>query len=200
MVSDASWPYGGVSPARPETTRAALYFETALLVGGGIVVGLFLYSAQFSGTLRWLLSLALLAVVALVASVYVLRRTREPSPLLTPPEDRGPALGALTSLTATADRAYHGLPFSQVLLSTRARDAFAERARLALGLSFPEMHEVVEDPARLSALVRDPVLEELLLIRSRDVRPGDRWAREARERGGFQRALEETLDRMEAWR
>lgn len=200
MGASGPWQYGGYHAVSAADRKVVLFLECVLIVGSCLVVGIFLYSAQFSGTIRWFLSVLLLLALAGIAGAYVLRRTREPSPLLVPPEEAGPTLGELSFLAATVRRAHGGLAFSQTLVASRARDAFAERARLALGLSLPAMHDVEADAKRLHALVHDPTLEDLLFLPSRDTKERYRWAEAARERGGFRAALAAVLDRMEAWR
>jgi hypothetical protein len=107
-------------------------FWAILIVASFVVVGLLLYEAQFSAVVRWLLGFGLLAAVALVAWMYVYAGSEEPLPLA-PRAEKGPVQsGDLALLTAVVHRANEGLPYSQVLVSSRARDAFAERARLAL--------------------------------------------------------------------
>ncbi|HEY7587561.1 MAG TPA: hypothetical protein VIB49_02275 [Thermoplasmata archaeon] len=175
-------------------------FWAILIVASFVVVGLLLYEAQFSAVVRWLLGFGLLAAVALVAWMYVYAGSEEPLPLA-PRAEKGPVQsGDLALLTAVVHRANEGLPYSQVLVSSRARDAFAERARLALGLSPEAMRRAGKDPAALRALVRDPVLEDLLYLPTLNPEERYRWVREAKVRGGFPRAIHDVIDRIEVWR
>lgn len=190
--------------ARGTTRRSGrlllVIVEVVLVVTGFILVGLLLYMAQFSGGVRWFLTFGLLAVVAGVAWAYVSARTSEPAPLEPPTPKSAPVLGELSVFMTVVRRANEGLPYSQVLVSSRARDVFAERARLSLGLPPGEMRLVGADPRALRALVRDPVLEDLLHLPSTNPDERYRWVRSAREVGGFSQAIRRVLDRIEVWR
>src|SRR5947209_20193052 len=59
-----------------------------LLLAFAVLLGMLLYYAQFSGTIRWLLGVVALAVLAAIAWGQIQRRTAEPSPLVGP---RSPA-------------------------------------------------------------------------------------------------------------
>jgi len=188
---------GGRDPSR--FTPFAI-FEAVLIVASFIIVGLFLYAAQFSGTVRWLMSFALLAGVALFGWMFVSAETAEPPPLEPEAERAETMSGDLSLFSAVVRRANEGLPYSQVLATTRAREAFAERARLALGLSAESMRHACADRAALGSLVHDPVLVDLLYLPSTDPKERARWVHDAKRRGGFPRAFRQVLDRIEVWR
>ncbi len=190
--------------ARGEVRRSGrlglLFAESALIVATFLLVGILLYQAQFSGAVRWFLGFLLLAGVAFVAWLQVSSGTREPAPLVSPAALGELRTGDLASLTSVVRRAKGGLPYSQLVVSSRARDAFAERARLALGLPPEAMRALEADFAALRSRVHDEVLEDLLYLKTSDPDARYRWVREARGRGGFGTSMERVLDHMEAWR
>lgn len=185
----------------PRPGRFALRIvEAALIVASCLLVGILLYEAQFSGTVRWLLGFALVVAIVLWAWSRVSRGTEEPAPLAPPLPAGAVRTGELAALTAAARRAEEGLEYSQLLVSSRARDAFAERARLALGLSPEAVRAMASDPAVLRLRIHDGALEALLFRGGTGPAERYRWVRAARAGDGFSPSLEEVLDRMEAWR
>ncbi len=173
--------------------------ESALIVASCLLLGILLYEAQFSGAVRWLLGFGLMAAVALVAYLRVSSGTQEPVPLTSPAARPEVRTGELAALTAIARRAERGLAYSQLVVSSRARDAFAERARLALGLPPEAIRAMAADSSALRSRVHDEALEDLLYLRTTDADERYRWVRQARNRG-FTASLNGVLDRMEAWR
>src|SRR3972149_1245459 len=126
------------SPRPPSRRRRALTTASAgiLVAGLGFVVLAYLLSTSgFTGAIRWSLGIALLAIVSGIAWSRVSRQAREPAPLLRGPPGKARGEGALRELADAGGRAREGLEFSQVTVAQRARDAFAERVRLARGLS-----------------------------------------------------------------
>src|SRR5256712_11548948 len=105
-----------------------------------------LYYAQFSGTIRWLLGVVALAVLAAIAWGQTQRRTSEPSPLAGPRSPGAPREGELDSFAAAVRRAARGLPYSQVLVASRARTAFLARAPPALALPSRAIRDRQPDP------------------------------------------------------
>ena len=178
----------------------ALLLEAVLIFLAFLILGYMLFMAQFSGAVRWLLGLLLIGVVAGFAWYEVNRRTREPSPLLTPAPKLQAHAGELTTLMAVVRRADRGLLYSQVLISSRAREALSEQTRLSLGLSREDMRRLVRDPDALRRALHDPVLEAFLYTPSRDPDWRYRWVEEARASLGFEASLRTVLDHMEAWR
>jgi hypothetical protein len=171
-----------------------------LVLASAVLLGMLLYYAQFSGTVRWLIAVAVLAVIASFAWGAIRRRTEEPTPLVSP---RAPDVvrgGDLEIFTAAVRRAARGLPYSQALVASRARGAFAERVRLAFGLSPERMRELQRDPAGLRHVFADDALVDFLRLEAGDPDERADWVRRARSRGGFVRAIDGVLDRMEAWR
>lgn len=173
---------------------------SALTVASFLLLGILFYQAQFSGAVRWLLGFVLLTAVAFVAWLQVSSGTEEPAPLETPAARGRIRTGEMASLMSFVRRGNEGLPYSQLVVSCRARDAFAERARLALGLPPEAMRTVESDSVALRSRVHDEVLEDLLYLRTSEPDERYRWVREARARGGFGESMERVLDHMEAWR
>jgi hypothetical protein len=187
---------GRVGPA-PMRQRMV---EAVLLVLLIFILGYLLYVAQFSGTVRWFLGFAVIAAIAGFAWSYVARRTAEPAPLLRPAERPRIRTGELRAFEAVVRRANQGLTYSQVAVTSRARDAFAERTRLARGMSPEAMRHMERDPAALRATYRDAALEDFLFLPSSDTEQRYRWVWQARRRGRFDVEFHDILDRMEAWR
>ncbi len=159
-----------------------------------------LYAVHVSGLIRWILGSLIVALLAAYAWVTVTRLTSDP-PTLAPAAPReNLQTGDLASLGAMARRANAGLPYSQVAVSSRAREAFAQRVALARGLTMDAVRDLERDPDALRATVHDPLLEDFLFLRSSDHDERYRWVRETRDHGGFEAALREVLDHMEAWR
>jgi hypothetical protein len=172
----------------------------ALVVMAAAVLALLLYYAQFSGSLQWILGLAFLGVLAAFAWRQVLRGTSEPAPLVLPAPPEAYEPGDLDALAASVRRAARGLRYSQVIVTSRARSAFLDHARLSLGMTPEAMREVQRDREALRRLFGDNVLPEFLHIRDGDLEERYSWVLRARERGGFTREFGEVLARMEAWR
>jgi len=170
----------------------------ALILAFAVLLGMLLYYAQFSGTIRWLLGVAALAVLAAVAWGQIQRRTSEPLPLVGPRSPGATREGELDSFAAAVRRAARGLPYSQVLVASRARSAFLERARLALGLPPETIRDVQRDPGSLRRIFGDDALVDFLYLEAGDLE--DRLAWVQRARGGFVREFRDVLTRMEAWR
>ena len=172
----------------------------ALILAFAVLLGMLLYYAQFSGTVRWLLGVAALAVLAAIAWGQIQRRTSEPSPLVAPRSPGATREGELDSFAAAVRRAARGLPYSQVLVASRARSAFLERARLALGLPPETIRDVQRDPGSLRRIFGDDALVDFLYLEAGDLEDRLAWVQRARARGGFVREFRDVLTRMEAWR
>ena len=171
-----------------------------LLLAFAILLGMLLYYAQFSGAIRWLLGVGALALLAAVAWAQIQRRTAEPSPLVGPRSPGATRDGELGSFAAAVRRASRGLPYSQVLVASRARSAFLERARLALGMPPETIREVQRDPAALRRMFADDALVDFLYLEAGDLEDRLEWVQRARAHGGFVAEFRDVLARMEAWR
>ncbi len=171
-----------------------------LVLACAIVLGIFLYYAQFSGAVRWLLGVVALAVLASFAWGAIRRRTSEPPPLIAPRTPDVTRDGELEVFAAAVRRAVRGLPYSQGYVASRARSAFAERVRLAFGLSPERMRELQRDPPALRGVFGDDALVDFLRLEAADSDEREDWVRHTRQHGGFVQAFRGILDRMEAWR
>jgi len=181
------------APRRP-------FSGAALVLVAAVVLSLLVYYAEFSRSLQWLLGLAFLGLIVALAWRLIVRGTSEPGPLVAT-QTSGPYIpGELGALSVSVRRATRGLRYSQVLVTSRARVAFLDRARLALGLSPEAMREVQRDRAKLRHLFRDDALAEFLHIRVGDLEEQYEWVLRARGWGGFARDFRDVLSRMEAWR
>lgn len=174
--------------------------EIAILIVAIFILGYLLYTAQFSGTVRWMLGFGIIAVLALYAWYAVSRNAAEPVPLAPRRAAARNRYGELAALTGMVHRAYQGLPYSQVAVSSRAREAFEERVRLARGLSHEAMRGLEWNRAALLAALHDTVLSDFVHLASTDPDERYRWVWAARADEGFEIALKRVLDRMEGWR
>lgn len=194
---------GGVSAvassSEPRPVRVPLA-GAALVVAVAVVLGFLVYSAQFSGSLQWGLGLFGLAILAAYAWRQVLRGTSEPDPLVSPAAPEDFRSGEFGAFSRAVRRAARGLPFSQAMVTSRARAAFLEHAGLALGVSADTMRDAQSDPVALRRLIGDDVLVEFLRLRTGDLDESYGWVLKARARGGFTREFRDVLARMEAWR
>src|SRR3989449_8632890 len=69
----------GHPPGMPSPRRVPLP-AFGLILAFAVLLGMLLYYAQFSGTIRWLLGVVALAVLAAIAWGQIQRRTAQPSP------------------------------------------------------------------------------------------------------------------------
>ena len=164
------------------------------------ILGLLLYYAQFSGAVRWLLGLGIISILAGLVWYQVSRRTAPLAPLVVPVDDGPSKDGELGSVAAAVRRADGGLLYSQVQVTSRARSAFLERARLSLGLSSEAMRDLQRDRTALRTAIGDEALADFLHLRTQDLEERYRWALRARQPGGFTLRFRDILARMEAWR
>ncbi len=185
---------------RIESGRGMDRSSALLVVAFAVVLAFLLYYAQYSGSVRWLLGVVGVSGFALFAWALIFRRTADPAPLLGPPLAETVRGGELGTLSAAVRRASRGLSYSQVLVASRARAAFLERARLALGISADAMTELQRNPADLHRIFGDPVLERFVRMDVGGLEERYRWVVEARSHGGFAAEFRDVLARMEAWR
>ncbi len=174
--------------------------EILILVIAIFLLGYLLYTAQFSGAVRWFLGTALITILALYAWYTVSRSTAEPAPLTERRTAARARFGELAALTAVVRRANQGLPYSQVAVSSRAREAFGERLRLARGLTPEALRGFTADSPGLVAAVHDAALADFVYLASSESDERYRWVRSARAGEGFEVAIGKILERMEAWR
>src|SRR3970282_1322872 len=115
---------GGHSPyeAMMQDRYVASAFGTQLVVVAALV-----FYAQYSGAVRWLLAVVLLATAAFVMARYVGSRVRDPRPLHAGSLVERRAPGDLRSLATTFDRASAGLKYSQIMFDGRMKEPFLGR-------------------------------------------------------------------------
>ncbi len=188
----------GELPHRSPFLQRAL--EVFFIVASMLLLGYLLYAAQFSGTLRWFLGFAVIAVVSLYAWYTVAARTEELAPMVPRAPRPSVRFGELAVFTAMVRRANQGLPYSQTAVASRAREAFEERARLARGLTPDEMRGLERDEEGLQAALRDAALADFMYLPASEEDARQRWVRAARSRDGFTTSFGRILGRMEAWR
>lgn len=174
--------------------------EIGAVVLSVLILGFLLYLAQFSGTVRWYLGFIVIAAVAAYTWRAVARETLEPKPMAPPAAPFHGRRGELSVLTSVVRRANQGLPYSQMAVSSRAREAFEERARMARGLSPQGMRSLQRDPAALRSAFRDLSLADFLYLPTSDSDARYRWVTEAKAGAGFAVSLNRILSRMEDWR
>jgi hypothetical protein len=164
-----------------------------------ILVAPLAYYAQFSGSLQWIVGLASLALLAGFAVRAIFRGTSEPAPLVEPAAGDRTTPGEMDRLAASMGRAMRGLRYSQVVVTSRARAAFMERARLALGWDPDRMQAVQGDREALGRLFGDE-LADFLYLRTGDLEERFPSAFQTPGRGAFVKEFGEILAKMEAWR
>jgi hypothetical protein len=196
-----------LGPRRPTSPRSEgvirparfTVFRLVLLLILAIVLAPVAFYAQFSGFMQWVLGLAILGVLAGFAGLLMFRGASEPAPLVNPAAGDRSASGELARVAAAVGRATRGLPFSQVVVTSRARAAFLDQARLSFGWDPDAMRALQRDRAALGRLF-DNVLADFLYLRSGDLDERSTWALRAQGRGGFAKEFGDVLERMEAWR
>src|SRR2546422_4536831 len=75
-------------PMRMPLQRRVSLPAFGLTLAFAVLLGMLLYYAQFSGSIRWLLGVVALAVLAAIALGQIQRRTAAPAPLVRPPAPR----------------------------------------------------------------------------------------------------------------
>ena len=209
-----SWREGLHPGSRPEdiepyttqrdlpTLVAASAFDTEIMVATAFLllfIATLLLYAQYSGAVRWLIVLLLLAAVAYVLFRLVGLRTRDPSPLVHHKAAERHFSGGLQSLTATYDRASDGFKHSQLEFAILMKDTFLEKVRVSRDLVPADIHRLVSSPETLSALIDDRELIEFLISteqKDRNWSTAHQWLRAER---GFARRMDSILAKMEAW-
>ena len=165
-----------------------------------IVVAALVFYAQYSGAVRWLLAVVLLATAAFVMARYVASRVRDPRPLHAGALVERRAPGDLRSLATTFDRASAGLKYSQIMFDVRMKDAFLERVRIARNLSPEDVDRLRADPEALMRVVGDRELALFVLEGERNGRHWPALLRVLPARRGYAAETERVLAKMEAWR
>jgi hypothetical protein len=175
--------------------------QVAFAVGFGVLVIIAtVFYAQYSGAVRWLLAIVLLAVASYGIVRFVGARARDPRPLETAGFVERRAAGDLRSLAKTLERASSGMKYSQVVVAARMKDAFLEKVRVARGLGAGELERVRSDPEGLMALVGDRELVVFLLESERNHRHWPALLQHLPTRREFAGEVDRIPGKMEAWR
>ena len=177
------------------TTQVA--FGLAFVV---LIVAATIFYAQYSGAVRWLIAVGVLAVGAYVVVRFVGTRARDPRPFRPVSLTDVRATGDLRTLSTTLDRATAGLKYSQVKFAARMKDAFLEKVRVSRGLRPEDMAPTRSDPERLLALIGDVDLVMFILQSERDDRHWPALIHALPKRPGFAQETDAMLAKMEAWR
>lgn len=172
-----------------------------------ILMGLVLLSYAFPAQLadlRWPFFLYLLVVLAWILIGY-LRREEVESPPLGPRRSASrPPSGELRRVVGLLKRADRGLRFSQVQSLRRVRRAFLVKLGAERGLDEEGVHDLLQRPEALEAVVQDPIILDFLRRTSREelLPPGEAPRRNPVIRlatGSMTRYLRWVVGRMEAW-
>ncbi len=178
-------------------------FGTSVAFVGALVLILviaFLFYAQYSGSVRWLLAIAVLAAVAYGVARFVATRARDPRPLVPGGASERRTTGELWSLATTLDRASGGLKYSQVVFAARMKDAFLEKVRVSRGLAPEDLGRARADAGALMALIGDKELTLFVLESERNGRQWPALLHALPPRPQFAEDMDGVLARMEAWR
>jgi len=194
-------PYGPEPDMRDRVIATTFGTQVAFAVGFGVLVVIAtVFYAQYSGAVRWLLAIVLLATAAYGIVRFVGARARDPRPLETAGSVERRAAGDLRTLARTLDRASSGMKYSQVVVAARMKDAFLEKVRVARGLGARDLERVRSDPEGLMALVGDRELVVFLLESERNHRHWPALLQHLPTRRGFAGEVDRVLAKMEAWR
>ncbi len=194
-------PYGSDSAIMDRVVASAFGTQVAFGIGFGVLIlGATVFYAQYSGAVRWLLGIVILAGAAYALVRFVGTRARDPRPLEPAARVERRAAGELRSFAKTLDRANAGLKYSQVLVAARMKDAFLEKVRVSRSLAPAEIDRARSDPHRLTALVGDAELVVFLIESERNHRHWPALLRRLPTRRGFAGETDRMLARMEAWR
>jgi hypothetical protein len=118
--------------------------------------------ATYSGSLRWIITLALVTVAALAAFwfIYPLGAKPRGEP---PSESFGKDKGKYASLIEMAERAGQGYAYSQKALNDRMADAFLEKFRIRKGLGPGEVFKLSENEKELADACGDAELARFVI-------------------------------------
>ena len=194
-------PFSQESAVRDRVLASAFGTQVAFAIAFSVVVvAATVFYAQYSGAVRWLLGIVVVAAGAYIVVRFVGTRARDPRPLRVIRRVERRATGDLRNLATTLDRAAAGLKYSQVMFAARMKDAFLEKVRVSRGLSREDLDRAWADPNALLALVGDPDLAVFLLESERNHRHWPALLRYLPNRQGFPAEADRMLAKMEAWR
>jgi len=178
------------------TFSTEVVFAIAFLL---LVVATLLLYAQYSGAVRWLIAIVILAATAYILVRFVGIRTRDPSPF---PHDKvaeSYASGDLQSLAAMFDRASEGLKHSQLDFTILMKDMFLEKVRVSRSLTKSDLDQLKSEPQALFGLIDDRELVEFLVATEQNDQNWSSAHQKLRAQRGFAQKMEMILTKMEAW-
>ncbi len=194
-------PYTDEDLIRDRVMAGTFGTSVAIIGALGLVIVLALaFYAQYSGGLRWLLAIFVLALAAYLVARFVGTRVRDPRPLVPAAVTESRLPGELWSLSTTLDRAADGMKYSQVMFAARMKDAFLEKVRVSRGLSRDAIDRAKADPEALMSLVGDRDLVVFVLESERNGRHWPALLRYLPPRRAYREDSDRMLARMEAWR
>ncbi len=188
--------HGLLNPAAFSGYETGMAFTIAVFV---IILAALMLYAQYSGAVRWILAIVVLAVLALFLVRLVLKRTSEPQSLGLPSRPDVTMTGGLRGLAETFDRASGGMKYSQMMFSVRLKDAYLEKVRAMRGLTREELRRIRSDPAALFDVIGDRDIVVFLVETERNARDWSRIAAFMPPIKGYAQATEAILAKMEAW-
>jgi len=176
--------------------EAGMAFTIAVFV---IILAALMLYAQYSGAIRWILAIIVLAMMELFLVRLVLRRAREPEPLGLRNVSDVAMTGDLRGLAEIFERASGGMKYSQVMFSVRLKDAFLEKVRVRRGLTKGEIRRMRSDPVALFNVIGDKDIVVFLVETERNARDWSRIAALLPPKKGYAQETVMTLTKMEAW-
>ncbi len=194
-------PYTDEDLVRDRVMAASFGTSVAIIGALSLVIVLALaFYAQYSGGLRWLLAIFVLAVAAYIVARFAGTRTRDPRPLVPAAVKERRLPGDLWTLATTLDRASEGMKYSQVMFAARMEDAFLEKVRVARGASREAIDRARADPEALLALIGDRELAVFVLESERNGRQWPALLKYLPPRRTYREDSDRILAKMEAWR
>jgi hypothetical protein len=164
-----------------------------------VVVTLLLY-AQYSGAVRWLIAIAILAAIAYILVRLIGIRARDPLPFPRSKVAERYASGDLQSLAAMLDRASVGFKHSQLDFTILMKDVFLDKVRVSRSLIQSDIDSRMSEPQALSELIDDLELVEFLLATEQNDQNWSSAHQELRAQRGFAQKMERIMTKMEAWK
>ena len=165
-----------------------------------VPVVMFLLFANYSGGMRWLLTLAIVTVLGILALYLMKRGTQKKRTFDEKKDVQTEFTGQLTEVTDAIERGSIGYVYSQQLMRERLCEAIINKLALARDLSADEILTKLENED--TEVVNDGILEKFLLKNRRGTSGWDdtQFAGKGKsaERGKmFMIEIEVILDRIE---
>jgi membrane protein implicated in regulation of membrane protease activity len=173
----------------------------AFAIFASVPMAMMLLMGSYSGGMRWMITLGMVAVMGFTA-VYLMRRgTRMKRAPAEAKEPKTEFRGELTNLTDAANRASSGYVYSQQVLRERLCEDMLDKLGMVRDLGPDDMTAMLE--AKDTSFVGDDVLARFLLENRRSTRGWEENKMQAKgksaERGReFMIEIDEILRRTEA--